>query len=671
MAIKGDDPAGGRSQARANGSSADNHNVASEQDAREQDGKREKTNAVGENKGDARPHTRPGDEQGANSQGAPESEKLTDKEARRLKEIESDLEAGRELTDEQKRFLGEFSAKHGREIQAALKGTLLQRLFLGMSPDDADDTTDTGLDAAYQQRLQRAFQTNRDNPLMGDPTGTAWHFGGLAGGLAGAAEAGMSLEGYYESIRSGESASVAGIFLKSVPIGAFMAAKGIVDAMAHLPTTVRSVGRLGAMALDGGLGEILNMQLKAVLNADPEDQAQMLGEFIGQWGMGELIANPGNAKWLGDRLKMLGQAAGGNLKDKAVALAKGAPDAWSAAICMRHGGMTMKEITAELLRNPNNYCFIEETPVHTPQGIVPIENLNAGDHVKSCVVTDHPGSTAHAAIGETSEGVVAEVIALVFPDEAILCTPAHPFFVLGKGWTEAADMRPGDRIPDVEGRPVSLKSSETRSGKFRVFNFTTPGLGTYFVGNSGLLVHNGGMACSVKHVQDFAKNVGIFEDLTNEQVDMFRSAYAMYDEAKQRFNKPWLDRPALRDDFVRAGHLLADDVVHHKIPLEVLWKFPGVFKPGEINSWNNFMGMQKKVHVAFSGYWREAIPRIWKMLKDDGVKLDQPEFAHKARIYIEAARDLVTPENAAILKDDSSLFVDGLRKQAAGRQPFP
>ena len=69
----------------------------------------------------------------------------------------------------------------------------------------------------------------------------------------------------------------------------------------------------------------------------------------------------------------------------------------------------------------------------------------------------------------------------VKPDQVIETTDEHPFFVKGKGWTPANEIRPGDEVRTEDGW-IPIKSSES-TGRFEpVYNFRIADFHTYFVG---------------------------------------------------------------------------------------------------------------------------------------------------------------------------------------------
>jgi hypothetical protein len=67
--------------------------------------------------------------------------------------------------------------------------------------------------------------------------------------------------------------------------------------------------------------------------------------------------------------------------------------------------------------------------------------------------------------------------------EVIRATAGHPFWVVGRGWTQAGELRAGDALwsPRHELRVVG---TSLLPGQHTVFNLEVEGLHTYFVGES-------------------------------------------------------------------------------------------------------------------------------------------------------------------------------------------
>ena len=77
--------------------------------------------------------------------------------------------------------------------------------------------------------------------------------------------------------------------------------------------------------------------------------------------------------------------------------------------------------------------------------------------------------------------------------QTIHCTPGHPFFVQGRGWIFAGDLRVGDEL-EAGGEHVVVAAVEVRAERAETFNFEVRCHHTYRVsgqaGQPAVLVHN-------------------------------------------------------------------------------------------------------------------------------------------------------------------------------------
>lgn len=95
-----------------------------------------------------------------------------------------------------------------------------------------------------------------------------------------------------------------------------------------------------------------------------------------------------------------------------------------------------------------------------------------------------------------SRHLVTELLRLQTSAELIDTTPQHPFYVVresGGSWTEAGDLRQGDRIATTKpGRLAEVVATRIVSvAPTPVYNMLIEGTPVYHVGSEGLLVHNG------------------------------------------------------------------------------------------------------------------------------------------------------------------------------------
>lgn len=74
----------------------------------------------------------------------------------------------------------------------------------------------------------------------------------------------------------------------------------------------------------------------------------------------------------------------------------------------------------------------------------------------------------------------------------VQATRSHPFYVDGKGWTDASELTLGDRLRDDQGRTVQVERLWTEDKVTDTFNLTVEGVHAYYVlaGDTPVLVHN-------------------------------------------------------------------------------------------------------------------------------------------------------------------------------------
>ncbi|MCI5853028.1 MAG: hypothetical protein MR015_05290, partial [Clostridiales bacterium] len=135
-------------------------------------------------------------------------------------------------------------------------------------------------------------------------------------------------------------------------------------------------------------------------------------------------------------------------------------------------------------------CFTAGTKIHTKDGFKAIETIKAGDYVWS----ENP-ETHEKALKKVKKIFVREkdsVVRLSINGDAIETTNEHPFYVEGHGWTNAYDLKVGDKVRLEDGttgivekaKHVALDTSVT------VYNFEVEDFHTYYVSEQKVLVHN-------------------------------------------------------------------------------------------------------------------------------------------------------------------------------------
>ncbi|QWW19103.1 hypothetical protein I6B53_08240 [Schaalia sp. 19OD2882] len=137
-------------------------------------------------------------------------------------------------------------------------------------------------------------------------------------------------------------------------------------------------------------------------------------------------------------------------------------------------------------------CFTAGTEVLLGDGTTkPIESVEVGD----MVATVDPASGQDLVAPVEQVHVLEDVDTLVVSTEVgqVETTAAHPFYVQGRGFVAAGELREGDLLRQPGGELVGVVSVEATGRKETVHNLTVAGTHTYHVRTSGgvdVLVHN-------------------------------------------------------------------------------------------------------------------------------------------------------------------------------------
>ena len=135
-------------------------------------------------------------------------------------------------------------------------------------------------------------------------------------------------------------------------------------------------------------------------------------------------------------------------------------------------------------------CFVAGTLVKTENGSVPIEGITEG----MLVYAHNPdsGETELKEVVQTFVRETSELVHIKVNGEEIITTPTHPFWVPEKGWTDAIQLRAGDRLQLLNGEYVIIEQvqHELLESPVTVYNFEVEDFHTYYITETQILVHN-------------------------------------------------------------------------------------------------------------------------------------------------------------------------------------
>lgn len=145
-------------------------------------------------------------------------------------------------------------------------------------------------------------------------------------------------------------------------------------------------------------------------------------------------------------------------------------------------------------RNTRNYqriirtmsCFPAGTLVWTETGSLAIESVRIGDRVLS--QDPDSGELAYRMVLDTTIRPPSETLQIQVSDEQIEATLGHPFWVVGRGWKMAKELKAGDQLHGVQGG-MTIDNIEP-GPTVEAHNLVVAETNTYFVGNHRMLVHD-------------------------------------------------------------------------------------------------------------------------------------------------------------------------------------
>ncbi|HUP69506.1 MAG TPA: polymorphic toxin-type HINT domain-containing protein [Acidimicrobiales bacterium] len=217
--------------------------------------------------------------------------------------------------------------------------------------------------------------------------------------------------------------------------------------------------------------------------------------------------------------------------------------------------------------------FVPGTEVLMADGTTEaIEDVDIGDLV---VATDPTtGETAAKAVTDLIEGTGRkELVAVTIDGHNVLATAGHPFWVAGRGWTDAGDLTLGDRVLEADGDLEAVTGLRYVVASATVHNLTVAGLHTYYVVvGEPVLVHN----CSTSRTGFGRKLV----ELTSRDPANFQAHHTLPKKFTAQFGALGLDNSEARfGAWVRKGY-------HQRISKPINDDFADLFARGRGSGWS-------------------------------------------------------------------------------------
>jgi len=131
-------------------------------------------------------------------------------------------------------------------------------------------------------------------------------------------------------------------------------------------------------------------------------------------------------------------------------------------------------------------CFGAGTPVRTIAGSRPIESLRVGDLVLT--QSTETGALGYRPILVVHHNPPSPTFLIRVAGETIVSSPFHRFWMAGRGWVMAREIRAGDRLRTLDGvaEVASVESGPVQP----VINLDVAEDADFFAGQAGALVHD-------------------------------------------------------------------------------------------------------------------------------------------------------------------------------------
>ncbi|MEO6811213.1 MAG: polymorphic toxin-type HINT domain-containing protein, partial [Isosphaeraceae bacterium] len=129
-------------------------------------------------------------------------------------------------------------------------------------------------------------------------------------------------------------------------------------------------------------------------------------------------------------------------------------------------------------------CFAAGTLLEAAEGLRPIERFWPGDRVWARDEHDPAAVPRLRRVVQVFQ-TYAPLVELRVGGRLVRTTAEHPFFVEGRGWTQAQQLCPGDRLLGLDTASVAVDGITDAGESAAVYNLEVEEDHTYFVGGQG------------------------------------------------------------------------------------------------------------------------------------------------------------------------------------------
>ena len=164
-------------------------------------------------------------------------------------------------------------------------------------------------------------------------------------------------------------------------------------------------------------------------------------------------------------------------------------------------------IAAQAIQNAAPKCFKAGTLIACldqagKETLKPIEEIEVGDKVLA--YDEETGEQGYKEVVRLFRNETQEWHHVFVNGEEIVCTAEHPFYVEGKGFVPARELKERDNLLLSDGSKVEIDSLKTEHVEIpeTTYNFEVKDFHTYYVSHSNVLVHN---KCGVYLYRDIIK----------------------------------------------------------------------------------------------------------------------------------------------------------------------